>query len=50
MVEWYLTGETEVLGRRSAPVLLCPLQISHKVPGMDQSPRDEQPAIDIVSQ
>jgi hypothetical protein len=31
-------------------VLLCPLQISHKVLGMDQSPHDEQPAIDTVNQ
>jgi hypothetical protein len=29
----YLTGKTELLGKISAPVLLCPPQISHEVPG-----------------
>jgi hypothetical protein len=37
-MEEYLTGETEVLGKRSAPVLLCSPQISHQVPGTNQSP------------
>jgi len=50
MVEWYLTGETEVLERRSATVLLCRPQISDKVLGMDHGHNDEQPVIDTVSQ
>jgi hypothetical protein len=38
LVDWYLQGETKVLGDKRVPLLLCSLQLPMQCPGIEPRP------------